>query len=93
MTKLNFQQSSIQDHMILQKSFLYDDLMLKKHFFLLLLLTMLKTVFAAWYFCGNQEKLKICSSVYRKFRFAITGINYGLKYIKMILKIYIKQLF
>ncbi len=41
--KLNFQHhySSLQCHMILQKSFLYADLVIKKH---LLLLLMLKTV-------------------------------------------------
>jgi len=42
-SKLNFTHhySSLQCHMILQKSFWYDDLMLKKHFSLL---SMLKTV-------------------------------------------------
>jgi len=42
MTKLNFQHhySGLQCHMILQKSLLYADLVLKKHF---LLSSMLKT--------------------------------------------------
>jgi len=31
-------QSSLQCHMILQKSFIYDDLMLKKYFWLLSML-------------------------------------------------------
>jgi len=37
MSKLNFQHhySSLQCHMILQKSFEYDDLLLKKYFFML----------------------------------------------------------
>jgi len=43
LVKLHFQHhySSLQCRMILQKSFKYDDLMLKKH---LLLLSILKTV-------------------------------------------------
>jgi len=42
-SKLSFQHhyTSLQCHMILQKSFLYADLLLRKHF---LLLSMLKTV-------------------------------------------------
>ncbi len=39
--KLKFLQSSLKCHLILQKSFVYADLVLKKHF---LLLSMLKTV-------------------------------------------------
>lgn len=33
MVKLSFQQSLLQSSMILQKSFKYADLLLKKHFF------------------------------------------------------------
>jgi len=48
MAKLNFQQhhSSIQCHMVLQKSFKYADLLLKKESFLLMLkMVMLLDIF------------------------------------------------
>jgi len=46
MTKTDFQYQyfSRQGHMILQKPFLYVDLLLRKHFFLMLLNIFVKTV-------------------------------------------------
>ncbi len=48
--KLNFQHhySSLQCHMILQKSFLYADLLLKKHFLLLLMLKTVVLIIILW---------------------------------------------
>jgi len=43
-TDFQYQYSSRQCHMILQKPFLYVDLLLRKHFFLVLLNIFVKTV-------------------------------------------------
>ncbi len=55
-SKLNFQQhySSLQCHMIFQKSFWYADLMLKKNFWLL---PMLKTVLLLNIFVETDNSL------------------------------------
>jgi len=60
MAKLNFQHhySSLQCHMILQKSFWYADLLLKKHFLLMLKTVLLLNTFKETFFQDSLIKRK-----------------------------------